>query len=236
MIDVNNDSINGIAQGFSSSNEIMSYSGSNTRIGITTDERNKQSITKKLQNNIEIKDNTNKNHTVDSNKVKEKNKKIIIIGDSMLRYQRPKFLSRNNNFVNVRFHQGTTTEDIVDFITPVIRKKPDAVIIHAGTNDLTNGTNTMKQVCKIAKTIQEMEDSGKISIGFSGIIQRADRNFKDQIKETNDKLKRYCEDNGFAYVDNDYINQKSLNKRLLHLNKVGNKLLSKNLLDGLKNL
>ena len=52
----------------------MSYSGSSTRIGIITDERNKQSITKKLQNNIEIKDNTNKNHTVDNNKVKEKNK------------------------------------------------------------------------------------------------------------------------------------------------------------------
>ena len=167
MINVNNDSINGTAQGFSSSNEIMSYRGSNTRIGITTEERNKQSITKKLQNNIETKDNTNKNHTVDNNKVKEKNKKIIIIGNSMLHYQRPKFLSKNNNFVNVRFHPGTTTEDIVDFIKPVIRKKPDAVIIHAGTNDLTDGTNTIKQVRKITKTIQEMEDSGKIGIGFS---------------------------------------------------------------------
>ena len=154
----------------------------------------------------------------------------------MLRYQRPNFLSKNNNFVNVRFHPGTTTEDIVDFIKPVIRKKPDAAIIHARTNDLTNGTITMKQVRKITKTIQEMEDSGKIGIGFSGIIQRADRNFKDQIKETNDKLKRYCEGNGFVYVDNDNINEKSLNKSLLHLNKAGNKLLSKNLLDCLKNL
>ena len=71
------------------------------------------------------------------------------------------------NFVNIRFHPGTTTEDIVDFIKPVIRKKPDAVIIHAGTNDLTDGTNAMKQVRKITKTIQEMEDSGKIGIGFS---------------------------------------------------------------------
>ena len=128
MIDVNNNSINGIAQGFSSSNEIMSYSRSNTRIGITTDERNKKSITKKLQNNIEIKGNTSKNHTLDSNKVKEKNKKIIIIGDSMLRYQRLKFLSKNNNFVNVRFRPGATTEDIADFIKPVIRRKPNAVI------------------------------------------------------------------------------------------------------------
>ena len=105
----------------------------------------------------------------------------------MLRYQRPKFLSKNNNFVSVRFHLGATTEDIVDLIKPVIRKKADAVIIHAGTNDFTDGTNTMKQFCIIAKTIQEMENSGRMVIGFSGIIDREDRNFKDQIKETNDK-------------------------------------------------
>ena len=154
----------------------------------------------------------------------------------MLRYQRPKFLSKNNNFVNVRFHPGATTEDIVDFIKPVIRKRPDTVIIHAGTNDLTNGTNTMKQVHKIEKTIQEMEDSGKMGVGFSGIIERADRNFKDQIKKTNDKLNRYCEGYGFVYVDNDNINEKRLNKSLLHLNKADNKLFSKNLLDCLKNL
>ena len=42
MIDVNNVSIKGIAQGFSSSNDIMSYSRSYTRIGITTDEKIKQ--------------------------------------------------------------------------------------------------------------------------------------------------------------------------------------------------
>ena len=62
---------------------------------------------------------------------KKKKKKIVIIGHSMLRYQRPKFFSKNNNFVNVRFHPGATTKDIVDFIKPVIRKKTDAVIIHA---------------------------------------------------------------------------------------------------------
>ena len=50
-----------------------------------------------------------------------------------------------------------------------------------------------RQVRKIAKTIQEMEVSDKMGIGFSGIISRVDKNFKDQIKEINDKLKRYCE-------------------------------------------
>ena len=51
-----------------------------------------------------------------------------------------------------------------------------------------------------------------------------DTNFEDQIKETNEKLKRYCESNGFIFVDNDNINEKSLNKSLLYLNKAGNKL------------
>ena len=89
--------------------------------------------------------------------------------------------------------------------------------IHAGTNDLTNGTNTMSQVRKISKTIQENKDRGKLGT-----------NFEDQIKETNEKLKRF--------VDNDNINEKSLNKSLLYLNKAGNRLFSKNLLICLKNL
>ena len=81
-----------------------------------------------------------------------------------------------------------------------------------------------------------MENSGKIGIAFSGIIQRVDRNFKDQINETNNKFKRHCEGNGFVYGDNHNINEKSLNKSLLHLNMVSSKLLTKNLLDCLKNL
>ena len=59
-----------------------------------------------------------------------------------------------------------------------------------------------------------------MGITFSGIIERIDRNFKDQIKETNDKSKRYCQGNDFVYVDNENINEKNLNKSLLHLNKV----------------
>ena len=80
-----------------------------------------------------------------------------------------------------------------------------------------------------------MEGSSKTGIGFSGIIERGNRNFKDQFKETNDKLKSYCESNGFVYVDNDKINEKRMNKSLLHLIKTGNKLSSKKLLDCLKN-
>ena len=39
--------------------------------------------------------------------------------------------------VQVKTHTGATIEDIIDYIKPTIRQKPDIVIIHSGTNDLT---------------------------------------------------------------------------------------------------
>ena len=42
--------------------------------------------------------------------------------------------------VKVRNHSGATTEDICDFIKPEVRKKPDIIIAHAGTNDIPNNT------------------------------------------------------------------------------------------------
>ena len=64
------------------------------------------------------------------------------------------------------------------------------ILVHAGTNDLTNGTNTVTQVYKIVKTILEMEGSWLVDIGFPDVIEMVDRDFKDQVRETNDKLKK----------------------------------------------
>ena len=37
---------------------------------------------------------------------------------------------------------------MLDYIKPTVRRKPDVLVIHTGTNDLTNGVNTMKEVMK----------------------------------------------------------------------------------------
>lgn len=60
-----------------------------------------------------------------------------------------------------------------------------------------------------------MEGSGKMWVGFSVIFERVDRNFEDEIKKTNDKLKMYCECSGFVYVVNNNINENSLNKSFI---------------------
>ena len=93
-------------------------------------------------------------------------------------------------------HPGCSSEDMVDYVKPIARKKPDTLIIHVGTNDLTKGVNTMKKVRKCVEVIREIDNTENIQIGFSSIIQKADKDFSNEIKGTNIKLKNYFSGEG----------------------------------------
>ena len=43
----------------------------------------------------------------------------------------------------------------MDHIKPSLRKDPDQILIHAGTNDLTNDQNYLKNVKKIVKFVRK---------------------------------------------------------------------------------
>ena len=73
-----------------------------------------------------------------------------------------------------------------------MRKKPDAIIIHAGNNDLANDVNTMKNVRSITNIIEEMKGRGDIQVGFLRIIERRNRDFDEKIKDINERLKSVC--------------------------------------------
>ena len=49
---------------------------------------------------------------------------------------------------------GYTTEDMLGNVKPAARRKPDAIIIHAETNDITQDTNTMKNRSEIVQKIR----------------------------------------------------------------------------------
>ena len=71
----------------------------------------------------------------------------------------------------------------MDYVKPVARKKPDTLIIHVGSNDLTKGVKTMK-IRKCVEAIRELDNTECIQTGFSSIIQRTDKDFSNEIKET----------------------------------------------------
>ena len=66
------------------------------------------------------------------------------------------------------------------------------MIIHTGTNDLTNSVDTMKKVRKLVKVVHEIDKSEKIKIGFSSVICSKDKDLEDERYEVNMKLKKYC--------------------------------------------
>ena len=124
-----------------------------------------------------------------------------------------------NDQVQVKAHPGATTNDIIDYIKPTIRQKPDIVIVHSGTNDLTKDVNTMNRVCKVVAAVKEIDTEGKIKLGFSGIVVRGDINKEEGTVSTNNRPEKYCNSN---------IDASCLNKSKLHLNRKGTSYLAKN--------
>ena len=64
---------------------------------------------------------------------------IEIVGDSMINGITPVGLnSKCKRRLRVKPYGGVTSEDLVDHICPTLRRKPDVIAIHIGTNDITN--------------------------------------------------------------------------------------------------
>ena len=61
----------------------------------------------------------------------------------------------SNMIIKIRKYPGASSTDILDHIKPSLRKDPDQILIHAGTNDLTNDQNYLKNVKKIVKLVRE---------------------------------------------------------------------------------
>ena len=74
-----------------------------------------------------------------------KKRKIIIIGDSLLNDINEKGLSKNHS-VNVNNIPGGTSDVILDKLDYFLKNKPDGLIVHAGTNDITKGGNLLNNV------------------------------------------------------------------------------------------
>ena len=155
--------------------------------------------------------------------------KIMVVGDSLVKYLRREELSSKKNNVKVKTHTGSTTEDMLDYIKQIARRKPDTLTIHTGTNDLTNGVNTMKKVRKLVKVVREIDESEKIKTGFSSVIYRKDKYLEYERNEVNMKLKKYCEGKGFIFIENANINESGLSNSKLHLNEKGTNILTQNI-------
>ena len=70
--------------------------------------------------------------------------KIVLIGDSMIHGISEKGLNVNCKVKIVNF-PGSTNEKILEKQNDIIKEKPDDLIVHVGTNVITNNVNLFEQ-------------------------------------------------------------------------------------------
>ena len=75
----------------------------------------------------------------------DRTKNVIIIGDSMLNNVNSCGLSKSKK-VEVSNFLGATSTDIFNKMDDILEDKPQSLIVHVGTNDLTNNINLLKNV------------------------------------------------------------------------------------------
>ena len=150
----------------------------------------------------------------------------MIIGDSIVNGLDPRSFDSSVN-VKIKPYGGSTTEDMVDHIKPAVRKKPDHIIIHVGTNDITNDIDTLKHLKTIHNFIKDHSTCTKLAI--SAVLFRADkRGIDPKVKSLNKRLLVFCNENEVKFIDNRNIVYGHLSKKKLHLNENGRSVLSKN--------
>ena len=132
--------------------------------------------------------------------------------------------------VDVFNFPGATSSDVLTKIDDVLNKKPASLIVRVGTNDLTSNMNLLSNVKKIVNKTNKT--SHKTILTFSNIIFRKDRtNLEKTRADTNSRLKHFCRQKNINLISNDNIKEEHLGIKKLHLNRKGNGIFSKNLLN-----
>ena len=124
------------------------------------------------------------------------------------------------------------------YAQPSIERKPNLILLHSGTNDLTlkidgkekTEVQIAEEIINLAKSIS---DNG-IEVIISGLITRGDR-YESKRKKVNFVLQDLCSQNGLAFLEHSNIHaNKHLNRSQIHLNQLGDNILGNNLLRALK--
>ena len=185
---------------------------------------------------LEVKDVTTENSlqkvsksaSKSQNTLKSRNE-VVICGDSLLNNIQGNGVSSKSSKAIVRSFPGADTEDMIDYVKPLlIKKKPRFLILHAGTNDITSGCDTTKNLEKIRNLVSEISPSTELVI--SKLLIREDKfGIKDEVDIKNALLQNFAERYNLYLLDHNNISRKMLSMKKLHLNGTGISCFAQNL-------
>ena len=166
-------------------------------------------------------------------------KRVVILGDSTIKGLKWWKMSSNKKgpIVNARSFPGCTIEDMESYMLPTLRKDPDEIILHVGTNNLKHDSSPRRvaeQVVNLVDNITQNHSKAKVTI--SGLLSRSDDNIlASKVPKVNKVIRSFATNRGWSFIDHANIEQNCLNKSGLHLNQQGSDKLSKNILSHIAN-
>ena len=156
----------------------------------------------------------------------------LIVGDSVLAGIEQKCISGNRN-IKVRIFPGATTHDMFNYPKPLLKKNPDSIILHIGTNNSVHETSRdiLNGILSLKDFIEKLRPKCKVIV--SNIIYRSDNGKASlTVKNVNDHLDALNID----VVDNRNIGGNCLTNSRLHLNSTGYGKLATNVIKKMKTL
>ena len=163
--------------------------------------------------------------------------RTIIAGDSMVKHLNGYKMSARNVKIQVSTFPGCSTLDMGDYLKPIIRKKPEKLVIHVGTNSLRESETPEKCASEIANLAKQVIDAcPQTAVALSSIINRSDDMvLAAKAIEVNLHLKQVCHQNHWSFIDHSNIKQTHLNRSGIHLNKAGTLLMARNFTNSIFN-
>ena len=134
---------------------------------------------------------------------------------------------------------GATVEDMSDYVMPSLRRKPEEVVLHVGTNNLkfSEPREIAEGIVNLGLKIQNHSPDCKITI--SSLISTSDQTLNGKIKDVNKIVNQFAKQHAWRTIPHSIIKNEHLNASGLHLNVQGvvqgTKLLAKNLISHLRN-
>ena len=101
----------------------------------------------------------------------------------------------------MKHFSGSTAEDMMTYIKPLLKRKPDRFIIHVGTNDFISNQDPETITRNIVEVANNSEtDASKVLV--SSIVSRPD-DLNGKGRQVNIVLKKFCMENYFVSVNHD---------------------------------
>ena len=136
--------------------------------------------------------------------------------------------------IYVKTFPGAITKDMYSYSQPSIERKSNIAILHVGTNDLV----TRKSEVEISQGIIDLAEHIKnhgIEVVVSGIIARGEKHLDREREKVNFILEDLCSEKKLTFIDHpNIVAIKHLNRSKLHLNSLGDTILTNNLLSSLR--